>query len=167
MPKAQDTEYGGILYRSKLEATWAEFFDNNQLRHKYELTKVDLGIDKYTPDFWLPEFSLWVEIKPFRQHKAHSKCYRLAIETRRHVLLIQGNPVRHVVDLFSPNARRNFTYRTVVSREEIKPSKEFLELKADFVKDNALVLSSSATGETMCFVREQNAPYKDFNYASI
>lgn len=160
MFKAQDTEYGGILYRSKLEATWAEFFDNNQIRHKYESNKVDLGIDKYTPDFWLPEFSLWVEIKPFRQYRAHSKCYRLAIETRRHVLLIQGKPDRHVVDLFDPNVRQKFTHRIVVSKEEVKPSKEFLALKDDFVKDDALVLTYAATGETISFVREKNASYR-------
>jgi hypothetical protein len=104
--RAKDTAYGGILYRSRLEASWAEFFDKNQIRHKYEPKRFDLGIDTYLPDFWLPEFGLWVEIKPYRQERAHSKCYRLAIESRRHVLLIQGKPTKNVVDLFDPNARR-------------------------------------------------------------
>ncbi len=155
MHKAQDTVYGGILYCSKLEASWAEFFDQNQIRHKYELEKVDLGIDKYTPDFWLPEFGLWIEIKPYRQHKAHSKCYRLAIESRRHVLLIQGKPEQCVVDLFDPNARLPFEYRTVVSEKEIKPSKEFFTFKEHFVDESALILTHSSTDETVRFVREK------------
>ncbi len=36
MHKAQDTVYGGILYRRKLEASWAEFFDKNQIKHKFD-----------------------------------------------------------------------------------------------------------------------------------
>ncbi|PZM79349.1 MAG: hypothetical protein DKT66_23010 [Candidatus Melainabacteria bacterium] len=155
MYKAQDTEYGGILYRSKLEADWAEFFDQNKLRHKYEPEKIDLGTDRYTPDFWLPEFGLWVEIKPYRQWKPHSKCYRLAIETRRHVLLIQGEPEYHVVDLFDPDARRRFTFRTVTKKSEEKPAKEFLRLKEGFVREHTLVLTSSTGDETIQFVRER------------
>ena len=58
---SRDTEYGGILYRSILESKWANFFDKKKIRHKYEPSKIDLGTDKYTPDFWLPEFRLWIE----------------------------------------------------------------------------------------------------------
>lgn len=155
MFKAQDTEYGGILYRSRLEASWAEFFDRREIRHKYEYAKVDLGIDKYTPDFWLTDFGIWIEIKPYRHGKAHSKCYRLAIETRRQVLLIQGKPEKHVVDVFEPNARQKFTYRTVVSAEEIKPSKEFFMLQAEGVDENVLVLVNTDTKETIRFVHER------------
>ncbi len=155
MHKAQDTLYGGVLYRSKLEASWAEFFDKNNIRHKYEPEKVDLGIDKYTPDFWLPDYGLWVEIKPYRQPKPHSKCYRLAIESRHHVLLIQGKPEKNVVDLFDPSARLNFEHRIVVSKEEIKPSKEFLTLKEGFLDNDTLILISSHTDETIKFVCER------------
>ena len=155
MSKAKDTEYGGILYRSRLEASWAEYFDRKRIRHKYEYERVDLGIDTYTPDFWLKDFGVWVEIKPYRHCKAHSKCYRLAIETRRHVLLIQGRPEDHVVDLFDPSARQKLTYRTVVSAGEIKPSKELFMLKADDADENALVLVNSVTDETIRFVHER------------
>lgn len=155
MVRAQDTVYGGILYRSKLEASWAEFFDKNKIRHKYEPTRVDLGIDRYTPDFWLPDFSLWVEIKPYRHSKPHSKCYRLAIESRHHVLLIQGKPEQNVVDVFNSAVRRSFEFRTVVAEGEIKPSKEFFTFKGNFVDENALVLTNSSTDETVRFLREQ------------
>lgn len=164
MFKAQDTEYGGILYRSRLEARWAQFFDSAEVRHKYELTKIDLGIDKYTPDFWLPDFSLWVEIKPFRQYRPHSKCYRLAIETRHPVLLIQGNPEQHVIDMFDPNARRKFQHRTVVREDEIKPSKEFLRFQQDCAYKDALILISSATNETIRFERQCSKPLQFKSY---
>lgn len=155
MQKAKDTEYGGILYRSRLEADWAEFFDQHSLKHKYEYQRIDLGTDRYTPDFWLPEFGVWVEIKPFRFATAHSKCYRLAIETRRPVLLIQGDPEYHDVALFEPNVRLRFTFRTVVSKEEIKPTKQNLNLKNEFVTKGALILTCSKTNETTSFVREK------------
>ena len=155
MLKGQDTEYGGILYRSRLEASWAEFFDGMQVCHKYEYERVDLGKDRYTPDFWLKDFGIWVEIKPYRQKKAHDKCYRLAIETRRRVLLIQGKPEHHLVDMFDPNARLKSTYRTVVSADEIKPSKECFQLQAEGADENVLVLVNSATGETIRLVHER------------
>jgi len=34
----------GVLYRSKLEARWAKFFDDNSIVHKYEFKKFDLGM---------------------------------------------------------------------------------------------------------------------------
>jgi len=161
--KPQDTEYGGILYRSKLEARWALFFDENKISHKYELAKVDLGIDKYTPDFWLPEFQLWVEIKPYKQdnprsthwtHQTHSKCYRLSIESGKPVLLIQGNPGKHIIDLFDCRARRKFVHRTVVDKREIKPSKEFLRFDEDNVAKDELILVHPQTSEVVKFTRE-------------
>jgi hypothetical protein len=154
MFKARDTEYGGIPYRSRLEALWAQFFDENEIRHKYEFQKVDLVIDKYTPDFWLSDFRVWVEIKPFRQDRPHSKCYRLAIETGHPVLLIQGKPEQHVIDMFDPKVRHKRVYRTVVSEDEIKPSKECFRFHENGADDNAIVLINSAKNETVRFERE-------------
>ncbi len=139
---SRDTEYGGILYRSILESKWATFFDKNKIRHKYEPSKIDLGTDKYTPDFWLPEFRLWVEVKPWKQKKAHSKCFRLAIETRFDVFLIQGPPEIHVIDLFYANARPKRTHRTVLREDEIRPSVEDFQFSQKMVAEGDLVLEN-------------------------
>lgn len=59
--KAHKTIYGGILFRSRLEATWAAFFDIEGLPWAYE--PIDL-------EGWVPDFALWlerpvyVEVKP-------------------------------------------------------------------------------------------------------
>lgn len=59
--KAHKTIYGGVVFRSRLEATWAAFFDIEGLPWAYE--PVDL-------DGWVPDFALWlerpvyVEVKP-------------------------------------------------------------------------------------------------------
>lgn len=57
--KAQPTEYKGILFRSKLEARWAVFFDTFGVRWEYEPTQytLDNGL-LYKPDFLLREVSV-------------------------------------------------------------------------------------------------------------
>jgi len=113
------------------------------------------GIDRYTPDFWFPGFSLWIEIKPGLQSDAYSKCYRLAIESRHHVLLIQGEPWHHSIDLFDPTARRKFEFRTVVSREEEKPSRGDFRLREEFLHRDVLTLENYSTHETVAFMCER------------
>lgn len=55
------TVYGGIEYRSRLEARWAAFFDRVGWSHSYE--PVDGG--GYIPDFHIDGYRpLYVEIKP-------------------------------------------------------------------------------------------------------
>lgn len=68
--KAIPTEYAGILFRSKLEARWALFFDQLGIRWEYEAEGYEYepwpGEHKawrYLPDFWLPDFGMWCEVK--------------------------------------------------------------------------------------------------------
>ena len=62
--KAIETVYNGYRFRSRLEARWAVFFDALGVKYEYEPEGYDLGeAGKYLPDFWLPEYSLWVEVK--------------------------------------------------------------------------------------------------------
>jgi hypothetical protein len=69
--KAIETPYAGHLFRSRLEARWAVFFDHLGLEWVYEKEGFDLGTEGwYLPDFWLPQVSLrgresgvWIEVK--------------------------------------------------------------------------------------------------------
>lgn len=60
-----DTRYSNCLFRSRLEARWAVFFDAFGLRWEYEREgfKDEAG-NCYLPDFWMPDIETWVEIKP-------------------------------------------------------------------------------------------------------
>lgn len=71
---ARKTEYRNILFRSRLEAQWAAFFD--LIEWKWEYEPIDLV--SWTPDFrvefkcgrpecggWGSEHSLLIEVKPF------------------------------------------------------------------------------------------------------
>ncbi len=68
---AIETIYKGYRFRSRLEARWAVFFDSLNIAWDYEKEGFDIGGQWYLPDFWLPEFGLWVEIKPFDKAKIH------------------------------------------------------------------------------------------------
>ena len=54
------TRYRGRLYRSRLEARWAAFFD--LLGWKFEYEPIDLG--SWSPDFLLSDWNCLVEVKP-------------------------------------------------------------------------------------------------------
>ena len=61
--KAIPTPYGGISYRSRLEAQWACYFDYLGWRHQYE----PFDLEGWTPDFEIfteRKRRLLVEVKP-------------------------------------------------------------------------------------------------------
>jgi len=97
--KAIETVYNGYKFRSRLEARWAVFFDALGIRYEYEKEGYQLPDGtKYLPDFWLPEFSLWVEVKPSQEHKsfewmqADNKAKQLRTVTGNPVLIVRGDP---------------------------------------------------------------------------
>lgn len=62
--KPIETVYNGYRFRSRLEARWAVFFDTLGIKYEYEKEGYDLGVNGwYLPDFWLPEYKCWIEIK--------------------------------------------------------------------------------------------------------
>lgn len=65
--KAIETSYNGLLFRSRLEARWAVFFDSAGVKYEYEPDAFMLGGIGYVPDFYLPEYELYVEVKPARE----------------------------------------------------------------------------------------------------
>lgn len=65
--RAKRTSYNGTSFKSRLEATWAEWFEEQKIPWKYEPVKVQIDSFKfYTPDFLLGHVSppVFVEVKP-------------------------------------------------------------------------------------------------------
>lgn len=87
--KAIDTAYAGHLFRSRLEARWAVIFDDLGVRWEYEKEGFELGkAGRYLPDFWLPDFGVWIEIKGKQATKEEeAKAIALA-EASGHPVLI-------------------------------------------------------------------------------
>lgn len=61
---AIQTEYNGYLFRSRLEARWAVFFDALGIEYEYEPEGIVLSDGtQYLPDFYLPDFKCYFEVK--------------------------------------------------------------------------------------------------------
>ena len=97
------TDYNHITFRSKTEARWAVFFDRLGIKYEYE-APVELqgeDADSYTgaveytahPDFWLPQISMWTEVKSdqFDEDEV-GKARVLATQSFRGCILLAGQP---------------------------------------------------------------------------
>jgi hypothetical protein len=63
--KPIETRYKGYRFRSRLEARWAVFFDAVGLAWEYEKEGFELSDGtRYLPDFFMPAWNMWFEVKP-------------------------------------------------------------------------------------------------------
>jgi len=131
MIKAIKTEYNGCIYRSRLEARWAVFFDSLNINFEYEKEGFEIDGERYLPDFWINTWNCWIEIKPNILRKSHTRldseeglkakkyfrlCRKLSDNTNNVVLLIGGYPcVEGTESLNNLNEkdRYNFLYEIV------------------------------------------------------
>lgn len=84
------TRYRGRLFRSRLEARWAVFFETLLLPWEYEREGYPCKSKYYLPDFWLPRQKRWVEIKPYDFKESTEHLNELAAMTDYPVLLLEG-----------------------------------------------------------------------------
>lgn len=80
-PKPIETHYAGCRFRSRLEARWAVFFDHLGIVWQYESEGYELSTgDRYLPDFYLPDFDQWVEVKGKMSHRDFQRLLVAATE---------------------------------------------------------------------------------------
>jgi hypothetical protein len=100
-----ETVYKGFRFRSRLEARWAVFLDTLNFKFVYEPDGYDLDGTWYLPDFWVPDWKAFLEIKPQQPTKEQmDKCQSLSTLTSYQVLLLAGQPWidEYTVFLFVP-----------------------------------------------------------------
>lgn len=91
--KPIETIYKGYRFRSRLEARWAVFFDACDIQYEYEPEGFDLGDGIfYLPDFYIPDWNCFIEIKPITEHFFNIKAQRLAMQSQKMVFLCTGEP---------------------------------------------------------------------------
>lgn len=92
--KAIRTRYNGYIFRSKLEACWAIFFDAAGIRYIYEQEgyEQEWSNNKYLPDFYLPDLDFHVEVKPERPDYE-----REILRTRD--FIVWGGPIKRLLIL--------------------------------------------------------------------
>ena len=84
--------YRGVYFRAQLEARWAAVFDHFNLRWDYESRQFTLSTGAYTPDFWLSEPDVYVEIKPRYEFADTDRYKELVLQTRCPFLFVAGRP---------------------------------------------------------------------------
>jgi len=87
-----ETRYKGILFRSRIEARWALFFDKIGVPYEYEREGYKLDESTwYLPDFWMPQQDCFIEIKgtaPTLEEEA--KASILAQQSGKEVFIFYG-----------------------------------------------------------------------------
>lgn len=91
---AIETIYQRNRFRSRLEAQWAVFYDRLGIRWVYEAQGYrDMFNEKrYLPDFFVPDFEVYVEIKPLNGDSHDQRTTWLAHTGDRPVLTLFGRP---------------------------------------------------------------------------
>lgn len=106
MIKAIETEYNGYRFRSRLEARWAVFFDAAGIEYEYEPEGFELSCGRYLPDFYLPWFKCYVEVK---RMNLPNKDKQKVISTLKElfmshsnccVMLVEGDPMDSVMTVY-------------------------------------------------------------------
>lgn len=93
--KPIETEYKGYRFRSRLEARWAVFFDVMGVKWEYEPQgfENEKG-EKYLPDFYLPDYDMWCEVKPNdfdRREEIEKACSFLSKDSKIRALILLPN----------------------------------------------------------------------------
>ena len=73
-------KYNKRSFRSNWEANFAKWCDGSGIKWEYEPKAFDLGNTTYRPDFYLPEFDCWIEIKGYWRDDAKQKMKRFKIQ---------------------------------------------------------------------------------------
>jgi hypothetical protein len=91
--RALPTWYGGICFRSKLEASWAKYLDSIGVKWIYEPQGYELSSGAwYLPDFYLPEADAYLEVKGQLDDESFQKgsCFARDIGKPVHFALPMG-----------------------------------------------------------------------------
>jgi len=102
--KPIETIYNGYKFRSRLEARWAVFFDELGIKYEYELEGFELpnGL-RYLPDFYLPEFNVYVEVKASIEKISDEdlkKIFSFSFHSIEKLLVIVGTPIKDKMFIF-------------------------------------------------------------------
>lgn len=105
------TYYNGYHFRSRLEARWAVFFDAAGIEYEYEPEgfvlnrdalrddeywnyRINIAEAKYLPDFYLPEYDYYVEVKPNRDNVEQDldRAVSVMCSNKKNLLILRDIP---------------------------------------------------------------------------
>lgn len=89
------TMYNGQLFRSKIESRVAKIMDEYGVLWIYEPERLKLSESTYKPDFYLPEFDTWLEVKWDENGPGLNKPFELR-ESGERVVVVMNTEVSHL-----------------------------------------------------------------------
>lgn len=96
---AIETKYNDVVFRSRLEARWALFFDLLGVEWLYEFEGYKTPTELYVPDFWLPQVymrdashkGVLLEVKPDNYEPSeHAALEYVASQLNVSAMLVKG-----------------------------------------------------------------------------
>jgi hypothetical protein len=103
--KSVPTTWRGVTYRSRTEARWAVFLAELPIAADYEAEPFRLQNGLYLPDFRIPEWKMFIEVKGREPTEDEAKkCSELARLAGEGVLLTDGAPSERFYRYFGASA---------------------------------------------------------------
>lgn len=99
---SKPTRYRGIRMRSKFEAKIAKILDSNGIAWLYEPQRFVFSETSYRPDFYLPEFGIWIECKYRNDPEEFPDLYKVALlrQLGYHVSIVTFEDIRYLREKF-------------------------------------------------------------------
>lgn len=101
--KPIETDAFGQKFRSRAEARWAQFFEAGHIRYVYEPEGFESDGIRYLPDFYLPDFDLYVEVKPERPEAGEElkkPLNMVMVGIIKRLLILQDMPPKTECDIY-------------------------------------------------------------------
>lgn len=160
MIKPIATKYNGRVFRSRLEARWAVYFDSMNIKYMYEPEGYILGNGVwYLPDFLLPEYDTFAEVKPIDlTDEELQKCLYLVAGTGKKCLLLVGEPEAKCYVRLQPSDYHDYSEFEFVCVEG-----KFIQIRTDM----GLTTNFRKNGEFECTNDEDLSSNEDVVSASF
>jgi len=119
--KAIDTQYKGHLFRSRLEARWAVYFDAINVNWTYESEGYELSNgQRYLPDFYFPDYGFYGEVKPNEAMADFSRMEQFVIDINKPIVILAGLPKSGPFKLITIDMMNAVDYDVLIFADLVK-----------------------------------------------
>ncbi len=109
--KGIKTSYKGILFRSKFESRVAKLMDFYGIKWVYEPKRFKILSDNttYLPDFYLPEFDIWLECKWTNDMKEYPELWKVDIfrNMGHYISVVTEKEIKNIEQIVQTQSKYN------------------------------------------------------------
>jgi hypothetical protein len=123
------------------------FFDIHDLPYEYEKEGFDMDGEQYLPDFWIPAWNVFVEIKREKPTKEEiRKAKRLHKKTGKKVLIFAGPPWPKEYSIKSFGLEHGYDGEFPEGHMELRQCRRCPNIMAVLIDDKDFIWSSMGLG---------------------